>query len=323
MTHAPLETRLPDTGPLRETVLRLAEAGARVADLVARGPLAGDLDAAVADPAGAHEAGDAPKHLDLLADRVFHEALAGAPVAWLASEERAEVEALAPGAPLAVALDPLDGSSNIAVNAPLGAIFSILPATDDPLASVVRPGAAQLAAGFFVFGPMTALVLTLGAGVDLFVLDRATGRFRLAQAGVRIPTTAREFAINASNRRHWTPGLRAFFDDCLLGREGALGADQNMRWIASLVAETYRILVRGGVFLYPADARRGYEAGRLRLLYEASPMAFVVEQAGGRATDDRGARILDQAPRSLHQRTPLVFGSAEAVDTVARYVATA
>ncbi|WP_349369031.1 class 1 fructose-bisphosphatase [Salinarimonas sp.] len=322
MTHAPLETRLPDTGPLRETVLRLAEAGARVADLVARGPLAGDLDAAVGD-SGAHEAGDAQKHLDLVADRLFHEALAGAPVAWLASEERAEVEALAPGAPLAVALDPLDGSSNIAVNAPLGAIFSILPAIDDPLASFLRPGAAQVAAGFLVFGPTTALVLTLGAGVDRFVLDREAGRFRLAQAGVRIPTQTREFAINASNRRHWAPGLRAFFDDCLLGREGALGADQNMRWIASLVAEAYRILVRGGVFLYPADARRGYEAGRLRRLYEASPMAFVVEQAGGRATDDRGARILDQAPASLHQRTPLVFGSADMVGMVARYVARA
>lgn len=298
-----------------DTVLRIAGAATAVADLLALGPLAGALGAAVD---GAHEAGDDQKHLDVLADRLFHDAVAAAPVAHLASEERADVETLSPGAPLAVAIDPLDGSSNIDIDAPVGAIFSVLEAASTPEASFLRPGSDQLAAGYFVFGPMTALMLTTGRGVDLFVLDRGAGVFRLARAGVRVPVEAREFAINASNRRHWAPGLQAWFEACLAGRDGPLGADHNTRWVASLVAEAFRIFTRGGVYLYPEDKRRGYEAGRLRLLYEAAPISFLTEQAGGRASDGI-ARILDRAPATLHERTPFVFGSAAMVEAVERY----
>lgn len=310
-----LPTETPRDRAVAQTILRIADAAARVADLVAQGPLAGALGASVD---GAHAAGDDQRHLDVVADRLFHEALAEAPVAHLASEERGDVETLDAGAPLAVALDPLDGSSNIDIDAPVGAIFSVLEAAAEPEASFLRPGSDQLAAGYFVFGPMTALMLTTGRGVDLFVLDRAAGVFRRARAGVRIPVQAREFAINASNRRHWAPGLQAWFDACLAGRDGPLGADYNMRWIASLVAEAFRIFVRGGVFLYPEDGRAGYGAGRLRLLYEAAPIAFLTEQAGGRAGDGV-ARILDRAPATLHARTPLVFGSAAMVEAVERY----
>jgi len=319
MTFPTLEACLPRDGArdqaVADTILRIAGAAVRVADLLARGPLEGALGASVE---GAHDAGDDQKHLDVVADRLFHEALAQAPVAHLASEERGDIETLAPGAPLAVAIDPLDGSSNIDIDAPVGAIFSVLEAASTPEASFLRPGTDQLAAGYVVFGPMTALMLTTGRGVDLFVLDRAEGAFRRARAGVRVPVEAREFAINASNRRHWTRGLQDWFDACLAGRDGPLGADHNTRWIASLVAEAFRIFTRGGIYLYPADARRGYEAGRLRLLYEAAPIAFLTEQAGGRASDGL-ARILDRVPARLHERTPFVFGSAAMVEAVERY----
>ncbi|WP_372422985.1 class 1 fructose-bisphosphatase [Salinarimonas chemoclinalis] len=318
----PLETCLAPAGPHGEavarTILALAAAAVELSDLVARGALESALGAEVGD---GHEAGDAQRALDVVADELFLAALAGAPVAAVASEEREDVHALAAGAPLAVAIDPLDGSSNIDVNAPVGAIFSILEADAraDPRSVFLAPGTRQRAAGIFVFGPATTLVVSTGSGVDLYVLDRDAGGFRLAKAGVRVPERAREFAINASNRRHWEAPLAAWFADCLAGREGPLAVDHNMRWIASLVAETYRIFTRGGVYLYPDDARAGYERGRLRLVYEGRPIAFLTEQAGGRATDGR-RRILDLEAGSLHERCPLVFGSREMVEAVGAYL---
>jgi fructose-1,6-bisphosphatase I len=219
-------------------------------------------------------------------------------------------------AKICVAIDPLDGSSNIDINMTVGTIFSILPAPDDLALAFHQRGSAQLAAGFVTCGPQTSLVLTLGDGVDIFTLDRRAGCFRLARNAVQISETCEEFAINASNRRHWDTPVRAFVDECLAGVEGPANHNFNMRWIGSLVAESLRILVRGGVFLYPADARPGYRDGRLRLLYEAHPMALVMEWAGGAASTGR-RRILELSAKTPHQRVPLIMGSMRGVRDVA------
>ncbi|GGK31493.1 class 1 fructose-bisphosphatase [Salinarimonas ramus] len=318
----PLDTCLPGgdaaTDALARTVLALAGAAAELSHLVSRGALEGALGAEIGE---GHEAGDAQRALDVVADDLFFRALADAPVAAVASEEREGVVVLDERAPLAVAVDPLDGSSNIDINAPVGAIFSIMDAARDAPAEApfLAPGTRQRAAGIVVFGPATTMLLSVGRGVDLHVLDRASGAFRLARADVRVPVSAKEFAINASNRRHWEPGLEAWFEHCLAGRDGPLARDHNMRWIASLVAETFRIFTRGGVYLYPADQRKGYERGRLRLVYEGKPVAFLTEQAGGLATDGR-RRILDLEAGSLHERCPFVFGSREMVETIGSYL---
>ncbi|MGF1628570.1 MAG: class 1 fructose-bisphosphatase [Kiloniellaceae bacterium] len=299
-----------------ETVAALAAAATQISRLVAEGPLGGAHGAATGR---ANADGDAQVALDLQANAYMLAALQRVPVAYFASEEENAILTLTPDAPVSVAVDPLDGSSNVDVNVSIGSIFSIFP-TDaaGATASFFRPGAEQLAAGYFIYGPHTALVLSLGQGVDLFVLEPSGGTFLLARSGLGIPLQTKEFAINASNHRHWFPPIRTFIDDCLEGVDGPRGKNFNMRWVASLVAETHRIFTRGGVFLYPADRRAGYEKGRLRLLYEAFPMAFLAEQAGGAATDGI-ERILTKVPGELHQRTPLVFGSVENVICIAAY----
>jgi fructose-1,6-bisphosphatase I len=218
-------------------------------------------------------------------------------------------------APLCVAIDPLDGSANLENNISVGTIFSIRPRGNDILSTFFEPGTAQCAAGFVVYGPQTTLVLALNARVDIFILDRRTREFRLIAQGVRVAPDTPEFAINASNQRHWHGPVRAYIDECLAGTNGGGAADFNMRWIGSLVAESLRILVRGGVFLYPADARPGYREGRLRLLYEAHPMALVMEWAGGAATTGR-RRILELGAKTPHQRVPLIMGSVRGVRDV-------
>ena len=218
---------------------------------------------------------------------------------------------------LALAIDPLDGSSNIDVNVSIGTIFSIYPAAKTAEASFLRPGSEQIAAGYMIFGPQCTLIATFGHGVQQWVLDPNTGRFeRLADLPRMGPETS-EFAINASNKRHWPAPIQAFIDHLIAGADGPRGRNFNMRWIASLVAETHRILKRGGVFLYPGDSRRGYERGRLRHVYECAPIAFVITQAGGAATDGYHP-ILDAIPDSLHARTPFVFGTAPKVRRIAR-----
>lgn len=296
-----------------QVIDRIARVARDLARRIARGPLEGH-----GGMVGENSDGDSQKALDLIADEAFAAALHGSPVRWYASEERDTVAELTPGAPLALAIDPLDGSSNIDVNVSIGTIFSVLPAMDDPLASFLRPGSDQVAAGYVIYGPQTALVLTAGEGTRLYVLDPDTGRFALVTARLVIPAAASEFAINVSNYRHWDPPVRAYIDDCLAGDTGPRAKNFNMRWIASLVAETHRIVSRGGIFLYPADARRGYGRGRLRHVYECAPIAFLVEQAGGAATDGCD-RILDRVPQSLHERTPLVFGTPDKVHRVAAY----
>jgi fructose-1,6-bisphosphatase I len=289
----------------------LADAGAALAARIAKG---GALSAA----AGANAAGDAQTALDVLADDLFRNRLATAGVRHYASEEQDEVLTLDPLGALAVAIDPLDGSSNIDVNISIGTIFSIYPAADSATASVLRPAREQLAAGYIIYGPQCRLVATFGAGVAEFLLDPATGAFRLLRTDVQVPVGKREFAINTSNYRHWPKPVRAYIDDCIAGQSGPRDGDFNMRWIASLVAEAHRILSRGGIFLYPADSRDGHEHGRLRMVYEAAPIAMVMDRAGGGATDGCDP-ILGQTAPALHARTPLVFGSADKVARVASY----
>ena len=292
--------------PLAKVILSLAGAASAIAAEIRMPATA--LDAA----AGAVNAdGDTQKKLDVIADEIVLDALRGTAAAAYLSEEREEAIPLDPDGGLIIACDPLDGSSNIGVNVSVGTIFSVLPADGGDL----QPGRAQLAAGFFVYGPQTTLLLTTGSGTASFRMDD-DGRFVMISENVRIPSEASEFAINASNRRHWPAPITRYVEGCLAGADGPRGHDYNMRWVASLVAETWRIISRGGVFLYPADARKGYAAGRLRLVYEAAPVAMLVEQAGGRATD--GVRdIMDITPDGLHQRVPLVFGAKNEVEAVA------
>ena len=270
---------------------------------------------------GINPDGDRQIALDIIADRMFLSAARNAPVAAYASEELDEAVLIDSSRALALAVDPLDGSSNVDLNLSYGTIFSILPMLESnghgSISSFLQPGNRQLAAGLFIYGPKLALVLTLGEGTHVFVHARRCG-FSLSTESVRVPRRAAEFAINASNYRHWDESVRLYFDDCIKGVHGPRERDFNMRWLASLVVEAYRILQRGGVFLYPADRREGYGSGRLRLVYEANPVAFVIEQAGGSATNGVEP-ILSLTPNALHQRTPLIFGSGREVAKLTRY----
>jgi fructose-1,6-bisphosphatase I len=295
-----------------DTILHLADAGIEVGRIVAEGPLAGEMAA----HRSAQGSGDMQKELDFIANKIVTDALKKSPVAWLGSEEDEEAQALNAGAPLAVNADPLDGSSNIDTNVSIGTIFSILPAAGP--SPLLQPGRNQLAAGYIVYGPQTALVLTLGEGTHIFWLAPATNDFLLARQHIQIPPVTREYAVNASNFRYWDDAMKSYITGCMLGSDGTRKTDFNMRWIGSLVADTFRILTRGGIFLYPGDSRKGYAKGRLRLLYEASPIAMIVEQAGG-ACITGTERVLDIVPSSLHQRVPLVFGSKSEVEEVGRH----
>ena len=258
--------------------------------------------------------GDDQKKLDVLADEMIATALAAVDhVAAYLSEERDAAIQLHDGGEVIVASDPLDGSSNIDTNVSIGTIFSILPASGGSL----QPGRNQLASGIFVYGPQTTLLVTCGDGVFAFQLG-TDGQFHDMGWQVRMPAETNEFAINASNSRHWAAPVSGYIADCLAGSAGPRQRNFNMRWVGSLVADGWRIFRRGGIFLYPADARDGYHNGRLRLVYEASPMAFLVTQAGGRASDGQ-QDILDIVPDALHQRVPLVFGSANEVDEFVKY----
>lgn len=298
----------------RAAIVAICTVGAALSQRIARGNLGGGLGGTV----GVNSDGDGQKALDVIADEAFAAALPGTGVRFYASEEREEVAEIDPTGDLALAIDPLDGSSNIDVNLTIGTIFSIYPAKGDALDSVLRPGRDQIAAGYIIYGPQTQLVVTTGNGTSVYILDPLTDRFTRETAHLTVPAHSIEFAINASNYRHWSAPVRAYIDDCLEGDTGPHGTNYNMRWVASLVAEAHRIMMRGGLFLYPSDTRPGYQNGRLRMVYECAPIAFLIEQAGGKATDGVDP-ILDQAADSLHARVPLVFGSAERVDRVATY----
>ncbi|MFN3281298.1 MAG: class 1 fructose-bisphosphatase [Gemmobacter sp.] len=310
-----LDTLPPGIAPdLADTLDRLASVASALAWRIARGGLDGDLAAGQ----GTNADGDSQKALDVIADDSYRAALADGAVRHYASEEQDDVCTLNPAGTLAVAIDPLDGSSNIDTNVSIGTIFGIYPAAADPSDSFLRPGRDLLAAGYAIFGPQCCFMVCAGGAVLKYVLDPATRRFARSGEVQPIPRESTEYAINASNYRHWPAPIRAYVDDRVAGSEGPTGRNFNMRWIASLVAETHRILTRGGIFLYPADSRKGYESGRLRLVYECAPIAFLVEAAGGMASTGTD-RILDIVPERLHARTPFVFGSANKVSRVATY----
>jgi len=270
--------------------------------------------------------GEEQKPLDVVANAIIVETCEwSGRLCGMASEEMEQpypIPAEYPKGSYLLLFDPLDGSSNIDVNVTVGTIFSILRAppgvTDPTVADFLQPGTKQIAAGFALYGPTSMIVITLGGGVHGFTLDREIGAYTLTHPNMRIPETTCEFAINASNERFWEPPVRRYVEECIQGKTGPRGVDFNTRWIASLVAEIYRILIRGGLFMYPRDTKDTSKPGRLRLMYEANPMAMIVEQAGGAASTGR-ERILDIAPTTLHQRVPLILGSRGEVERLVAY----
>lgn len=272
--------------------------------------------------------GEVQKKLDVMSNEILLEANEwGGHLAAMASEEMETIHLIPnryPKGEHLLLIDPLDGSSNIDVNVSIGTIFSVLQAPhhtsgqDVNEQDFLQPGVRQVAAGYAIYGPQTMLVLTVGTGVVAFTLDREMGAWQLTNENITIPEQTAEFAINMSNMRHWEAPVKQYIDDCLAGKNGPLGKDYNMRWVASMVADVHRILTRGGVFLYPRDQRPNSKEGKLRLMYEANPMSFLVEQAGGAATDGN-RRILDIQPEKLHQRIGVVLGSKEEVERVTRY----
>ncbi len=270
--------------------------------------------------------GEVQKKLDIIANETLIEANEwGGHLAAMASEEMEGIYVVPnryPQGEYLLMFDPLDGSSNIDVNVSIGTIFSVLkkpeghPGVHDD--DFLQPGNRQVAAGYCVYGPQTTLVLTVGGGVAMFTLDREQGSFILTRENVRIPEDTREFAINMSNMRHWDAPVRRYVDECLAGAEGPRGKDFNMRWIASMVADVHRILSRGGIVMYPWDKREPNKPGKLRLMYEANPMGWIVEQAGGAATNGK-QRILDIQPTRLHERVSVILGSKNEVERVTGY----
>ena len=274
--------------------------------------------------------GEVQKKLDIIANEVLIEANEwGGHLAAMASEEMDSIHVIPnryPQGEYLLLFDPLDGSSNIDVNVSIGTIFSVLkkpentPAVGE--ADFLQPGSKQVAAGYCVYGPQTTLVLTVGDGVAMFTLDREQGSFVLTQENIQVPEDTQEFAINMSNMRHWAAPVKRYVDECLAGEEGVREKNFNMRWIASMVADVHRILTRGGVFMYPWDKREPNKPGKLRLMYEANPMSWLIEQAGGAATNGQ-QRILDLQPGGLHERVSVILGSKNEVARVTRYHAEA
>jgi len=312
--HIPADLRL-----LLEVVARACKS---ISHAVNKGALGGVLGSADSE----NVQGEVQKKLDIIANEVLLEANEwGGHLAAMASEEMDSIYLVPnryPQGEYLLLFDPLDGSSNIDVNVSIGTIFSVLKKADDSQGvtekDFLQPGKNQVAAGYCVYGPQTTLVLTVGDGVSMFTLDREQGSFVLTQENVQVPADTKEFAINMSNMRHWDEPVRRYIDECLQGQEGPRGKDFNMRWIASMVADVHRILTRGGVFMYPWDKREPHKPGKLRLMYEANPMSWLIEQAGGAATNGK-ERILDLQPSQLHERVSVVLGSKNEVERVTRY----
>ncbi len=293
----------------------------QISHLVNQGDLVGILGSAESE----NVQGEVQKKLDIITHDIMVNALNWTgQLAGMASEEVDNIIAIPEAYPKGkylVLFDPLDGSSNIDLNLTVGTIFSILRYAEGEEPTVedfLRPGTEQVCAGFVLYGPSTMMVLTTGHGVNGFTLDQDIGEFILTHPTIRIPEEASEFAINMSNQRFWEKPVQRYVEECLQGVEGPRGKDFNMRWLASLVAEVYRILTRGGIFMYPYDFKDPSKAGRLRLLYEANPMAFIIEQAGGACSTGR-ERILDIKPTEIHQRVPLVLGSKKEVERIVKY----
>ncbi len=312
--HIPSQLRL-----LIEVVARACK---RISISVNKGALGDVLGTAGSE----NVQGEVQKKLDIIANEVLIEANEwGGALAAMASEEMEGIYVVPnryPQGEYLLLFDPLDGSSNIDVNVSIGTIFSVLKKPDGGHGvsggDFLQPGDQQAAAGYCVYGPQTTLVLTVGDGVAMFTLDREQGSWVLTADDVQIPADTKEFAINMSNMRHWAPPVKQYIDECLAGKTGPRGKDFNMRWIASMVADVHRILTRGGVFMYPWDQREPEKAGKLRLMYEANPMSFLIEQAGGASTNGR-ERIMGLQPAKLHERVSVVLGSKNEVDRVTQY----
>ena len=327
--------RFPDaSGQLNALLLDVSLACKAIARIVAFGELDTTIDQSAAAPPAAGGAvnvqGEVQKRLDVVSNEIFLRMNEwNGHLAGMVSEEMEaprQIPGEYPRGSYLLVFDPLDGSSNIDVNVSVGSIFSILRAPPEVVgahrdlteADFLQPGTCQVAAGYALYGPVTMLVLSVGSGVVGFTLDAHIGEFKLTHPNIAVPEDANEFAINTSNSRFWEPPVKRYIDECLAGRSGPRGKDFNMRWIASMVAEAHRILMRGGVFMYPRDTKDPSKPGRLRLLYEANPIGFIMEQAGGRASTGR-QNVLGVAPSSLHQRIGLVFGSRNEVERIERY----
>jgi fructose-1,6-bisphosphatase I len=318
------EQRLHNTVPaeLRLLIEVVARACKTISHAVGKGALGEVLGSAGSE----NVQGEVQKKLDVLSNEILLEANEwGGHLAAMASEEMETIHPIPNRYPMGEYLllfDPLDGSSNIDVNVSIGTIFSVLKAPEGMVSPTekdfLQPGVNQVAAGYAVYGPQTVLVLTTGNGVNCFTLDREMGSWVLTQQNIQIPPDTREYAINASNARHWYAPVQRYVDELLQGKTGPRGIDFNTRWIASMVADVHRILNRGGIFMYPADAREPNKPGKLRLMYEANPMAFIVEQAGGAATDGT-RRIMEIHPEALHQRVAVFLGSKNEVELVTGY----
>ena len=293
----------------------------KISHLVNQGDLIGILGNADSE----NVQGEVQKKLDIISNQIMVDGLKwNGHLGGMASEEEDDLiripEQYPKGKYLAL-FDPLDGSSNIDLNLTVGTIFSILrcrEGVEPEMEDFLRKGSEQVCAGFVLYGPSTIMVLTTGQGVNGFTLDQEVGEFYLTHPNMKIPVDCAEFAINMSNQRFWEPAVKRYVDECVQGIDGPRGKNFNMRWIASLVAEVYRILMRGGVFMYPYDFKDPSMAGRLRLLYEANPIAFIVEQAGGACSTGR-ERIMDIKPEDIHQRVPLVLGSKNEVERIVLY----
>jgi fructose-1,6-bisphosphatase I len=322
--HLIEEQRLHNTIPseLRLLIEVVSRACKTISHSVGKGALGDVLGAANSE----NVQGEIQKKLDIISNEILLQANEwGGHLAAMASEEMETFHPIPnryPKGEYLLLFDPLDGSSNIDVNVTIGTIFSVLKAPEgmqEPTEQdFLQPGTKQVAAGYAVYGPQTVLVLTTGNGVNCFTLDREMGSWVMTQRDVRIPDETAEYAINASNARHWFPPVKRYINELEAGKDGSRGKNFNMRWIASMVADVHRILNRGGIFMYPADARDPDKPGKLRLMYEANPMSMIVEQAGGAATDGK-TRILDIQPTKLHQRVAVFLGTKSEVERVTRY----
>ena len=320
--------RFPEaSGDFNALILDVAIACKSIARAVAFGELGGVMgNHAVESGGSVNVQGETQKKLDVLSNDVFiHRTEWAGNLAGMASEEMDlpyQIPGQFPRGKYLLVFDPLDGSSNIDVNVSVGSIFSVLRGPDTGAdvteADFLQPGVKQVAAGYALYGPTTMLVLTVGDGVNGFTLDPNLGEFMLTHPKLKIPEDTQEFAINASNSRFWEAPVKRYVDECLAGKTGPRAKDFNMRWIASMVAEAHRILMRGGVFMYPRDTKDLSKPGRLRLLYEANPIGLIMEQAGGRASTGE-TPMLQVKPTALHQRIGLVFGSKNEVERIERY----
>ena len=315
------------TSQLRLLLEVVARACKNISQAVNKGALGGVLGTAESE----NVQGEIQKKLDIIANEVLIEANEwGGHLAAMASEEMECIYVVPnryPQGEYLLLFDPLDGSSNIDVNVSIGTIFSVLKKQESTAQGAgcgvseqdfLQPGNKQVAAGYCVYGPQTTLVLTVGDGVAMFTLDREQGSFVLTQEDLKIPADTKEFAINMSNMRHWDAPVKRYIDECLQGEDGPRGKNFNMRWIASMVADVHRILTRGGIFMYPWDKREPDKPGKLRLMYEANPMGWLVEQAGGAATNGKD-RIIDILPGKLHERVSVILGSKNEVERITRY----